>query len=282
MTHYAYDWSTDQVILTPEQITELGRQYHELAEGPARDEVFLKIVQSFHNYIVKYVDMICRGHLATFKYQPNKDSVSFLSYFLAPGETANKVTLYRICRTLHLAFLGQSFDEVYNILAGMIVKAVVAYDPEYAEKVKAVADQIGDGESFGDSVFTAADFDLGFDCDKQLRWLVRKGYLESVKDPDPKTPRVIGYRIATRPPKKFVLNSKPIGLTYHIQRAFKFALQSHITQRMSEIETRRLGGLQLEHGGSYGKDASILISPRGEGKVRLSDGSFGEYPAIDR
>lgn len=212
--------------------------------------------------------MICRGHLATFKYQPNKDSVSFLSYFLAPGETANKVTLYRICRTLHLAFLGQSFDEVYNILAGMIVKAVVAYDPEYAEKVKAVADQIGDGESFGDSVFTAADFDLGFDCDKQLRWLVRKGYLESVKDPDPKTPRVIGYRIATWPPKKSVLNSKPIGLTYHIQRAFKFALQAHIMQRMAEIETRRMGGFQLEHGGLCEILALYHAGPRAKNKTQ--------------
>ncbi len=245
-SHYAFNWSSDQNQFSPDEITKLGRLYHDLPDGPAREEVFLQIVQAFHNYIVKYVDMICRGHLATFKWQPNRDSASFLSYFLAPGETPNKTTLFRICRTLHLAFIGQSYDEVYNILAGMIVKAVVSYDPDYAEKVKAVADAIGDGEDLDSTVFTAADLGLEAESDKQLRWLARKGYLETVKDPDPKTPRVIGYRLVKWLPKKGVLTSKPIGMTYHIQRSFKFALQSHITQKMGEIETRRMGGYQLE------------------------------------
>ena len=55
--HHAAGWST-QDTLTPEEITALGIRYHATAEGPAREELLLRILKSFHNYITKYADMI--------------------------------------------------------------------------------------------------------------------------------------------------------------------------------------------------------------------------------
>jgi len=69
-SHYAAGWSTEET-LTPEEITALGIRYHATAEGPAREELLLRILRSFHNYITKYADMIRRGHLPAYRsHQP--------------------------------------------------------------------------------------------------------------------------------------------------------------------------------------------------------------------
>jgi hypothetical protein len=77
---------------------------------------------------------------------------------------------------------------------------------------------------------------LGFDCDKQLRWLSKKGILEAVRDPEAKVQKIIGFRVAAWPPKKGLINAKPIGLTYHIQKAFRYSLEAYISERMREMD----------------------------------------------
>jgi len=39
-------------------------------------------------------------------------------------------------------FLGSSFDEVYNILTGLMIKVINTYDPHYTDKVKLVVEAI--------------------------------------------------------------------------------------------------------------------------------------------
>ena len=39
-----------------------------------------------------------------------------------------------VCKTLHLAFGKQGADEVYNILAGLMIKVINGYDPHYTDK----------------------------------------------------------------------------------------------------------------------------------------------------
>ena len=104
--------------------------------------------------------------------------------FLSGQQSPTRQQLQGVCRTLHLAFLNQSYDEVYNILIGMVIRAIDSYDPEYTAKVRQVVAAIAS---------------------------------ETV---------ILGYRVADWPPKKSMLNSKPIGLTYHIQRQFRFILQA--------------------------------------------------------
>ena len=124
----------------------------------------------------------------------------------------------------------------------MVLKAIHGYDPEYTAKIREVvmAIQLDPAALMGDQMITADDFDLGFDCDKQLRWLSKKGVLEAVRDPEARVQKIIGFRVAAWPPKKGLINSKPIGLTYHIQKAFRYALEAYITEHMKAIDTHML------------------------------------------
>ena len=97
---------------------------------------------SFHSYLLKYTDMIQRGHLPTYKGNASNDTVYFLRQFLRPGDEPVRANLQAACRTLHLAFPHQSFDEVYNILTGLLIKVVNTYDPHYTDKVKLVVEAI--------------------------------------------------------------------------------------------------------------------------------------------
>jgi hypothetical protein len=191
--HYAAGWS-NQEILTPEEITALRIRYHAAAEGPQREELLLRILKSFHNYIVKYADMIRRGHLPAYRSHVNKDSVVLLRYFVSGREEPSRQDLQKVCHTLHLAFQVQSYDEVCNILAGMVLKAIYNYDPHYTAKVRQIVAAIAsDIDVTGDRVFTAKDLAMSFDAEKPLRWLAKKGILETVKEPGvSRTPGSLG------------------------------------------------------------------------------------------
>jgi hypothetical protein len=124
----------------------------------------------------------------------------------------------------------------------MVLKAIHGYDPEYSAKIRQLVMAIQNDHTalMGDQIITAADFTLGFDCDKQLRWLSKKGILEAVRDPEARVQKIIGFRVAQWPPKNSLINTKPIGLTYHIQKAFRYALEAYITEHMKEIDTNML------------------------------------------
>ena len=87
-THYAARWSTDQ-INSNEQVTEKGRRYAALAEGPEREQLLLELLQSFHNYLIKYVAMILRGHVPVYHGRANPDTVALLKFFLPGGQQSD-------------------------------------------------------------------------------------------------------------------------------------------------------------------------------------------------
>jgi hypothetical protein len=59
--HYASTWPNDsaEAVRSLEEVTELGRRYAETKDP----EVQLELCQCFHPYLMKYLVMICRGHV---------------------------------------------------------------------------------------------------------------------------------------------------------------------------------------------------------------------------
>jgi hypothetical protein len=127
---------------TTAELTALGIEYVDLAEGIEKQDKLLEILQCFHNYLLKYVSMIVAGHLPLTrkggrKNEINQDTHLLLCYFIARGQPVNHATLGQACRTLHLAFKGMDADEVYDPLMMCLVKAIKKYDPYYSDKGKA-------------------------------------------------------------------------------------------------------------------------------------------------
>ena len=69
-----------------EDITNLGVRYASMADGPEREAVLLLILRAFHSYLLKYTDMIQRGHLPTFKGHVSSDTATFSASFCAPAK----------------------------------------------------------------------------------------------------------------------------------------------------------------------------------------------------
>src|ERR1051325_9807344 len=114
--HYAAAWKTEGVVKPVEEVNELGRRF---AAAPAAEkgDLLLEICQSFHPYLMKYLVMICRGHIPIVgvgKHPAyiNKDVKPFLMFFLPKGERPNSKSLAKAARTLHLAFMHQKGVEM--------------------------------------------------------------------------------------------------------------------------------------------------------------------------
>jgi hypothetical protein len=242
-SHYAANWPREEVNKL-EDVTDLGVLYASLSDGPERKTVLLSILRAFYSYLLKYAEMIQRGHLPVYRGHISKDSVYFLRRFLRSGDQPTRAALQAACRTLHLAFPRQSFDEVYNILTGLLIKVIDTYDPHYTDKVKLVVEAIN-RRADPDAIITGPELGLQFDPKRFLRWMARNGLLETLRDPEDKRGKILGFRIAAWPPDKKLLNSKPIGLAYHIHRWFGADyLQKYITSKMKEVEIKD-GMLQL-------------------------------------
>jgi hypothetical protein len=95
-------------------------------------------------------------------------------------------------------------------------------------------------------VITGLEIDVDFDPRRFLRWMTRNGILVAVRNPKNKERIIIGFRRDCWPPKKSLLNAKPIGLAYHIHRWFGSHLQTYITSKMKEVEVVD-GMMQLDH-----------------------------------
>ena len=127
---------------------------------------------------------------------------------------------------------------------------VGSYDPEYTAKIRLVAEAI-ELHAATDQVITGAELGLPFEPRRFLRWMTGRGILEPIREPQHERGKIIGFRIAAWPPAKKLLNAKPIGLAYHVQKLFGDYLQSHITARMKDVETQN-GILQLDHRSTQG------------------------------
>jgi hypothetical protein len=134
-----------------------------------------------HPYLMKYLAMICRGHVPVYKGRINRDARQFIRYFMS-GASSNRSSIGKAIRHLHLAFKGMQTEEIYDVLMEQFLRAAAKYDPNYTEKVKQVVEVIENALS-GTREFRAADVDrhLEFNCHRFLRMLFRRGLLTSEK-----------------------------------------------------------------------------------------------------
>jgi hypothetical protein len=98
-------------------------------------------------------------------------------------------------------------------------------------------------------------YDVLMDCTRHLRLLARSGFLEVVSAKYP-TPQEF-KRLASWPPPANFFEGAPIGVTYYLQRWFRFGLQEWIHKRMRELESKE-GVYSLENRGLFVEDYSPL------------------------
>jgi hypothetical protein len=165
--------------------------------------------------------MICRGHvpltgMGARPFVINKDTKPFLKMFLPKGQRLTRKTMGKVVKHFHLAFKGMETEEIYNVLMEQLIAAINGYDPTYKVKVRRVVEVINH-ELSKRKQFRALDVQryLEFDCDKHLRLLCRRGFLEVV----PQTERESGacFRRGVWPPDPAVLggDGNVIGLAYY-------------------------------------------------------------------
>jgi hypothetical protein len=78
---------------------------------------------------MKYLSMICRGHLPEWKARVSKDIRNFLRYWLPKGGARDRATMLKAVRHLHLAFKTMETEEIYDVLMEQLLKAAAKYDP---------------------------------------------------------------------------------------------------------------------------------------------------------
>ena len=157
-----------------------GLQYATLAAGAEKEQALLDLCRCFHPYLMKYLVMICRGHVPVYAGRVNQDAKNFIRYFLPRGSALNAATMGKAIRHLHLAFNGMETEEIYDVLMEQFVRAAAKYDPHYTDKVKEVVEVIENALS-GARYFSIVDLrrHLEFDCARHLRLLCRRGFLVS-------------------------------------------------------------------------------------------------------
>jgi len=175
------------------EINDLGRRYAELPaeiEGisnAAKQELLLELCQCFHPYLMKYLVMICRGHVPILGIGPkstfgnvNGDVKKFLYYFLPKGQTLTRQNLNPVVRHLHLAFKEMETEERYDVLMEQMVRAINQYDLCCTDKVNQIV-ETPNNELSNRTQFAVTDVNryLEFDCSRHIRLLCRRGFLTS-------------------------------------------------------------------------------------------------------
>jgi hypothetical protein len=111
----------------------------------------------------------------------NDHTKQFIRYFTPKGAPLNRVTMSKVVKYFHLAFKGMESDEIYDVLMGLLVRAINGYDPDYKAKIKQVVETI-DHELRKRKQFSGDELNrrLEFDCHRHLRLLSRVGFLKAV------------------------------------------------------------------------------------------------------
>src|SRR5262249_17055084 len=112
---------------------------------------------------MKYLSMICRGHVPQYQGDVNKDARKFVRYFLRKGAAADRAGMKNAIRQLHLAFKGMLTEEIYDVLMEQFLRAAAKYDPHYTDKVKDVVEVI-------DRALSKSPFFRAADVDRHLQY----------------------------------------------------------------------------------------------------------------
>lgn len=124
----------------------------------------------------------------------------FLKYFLPKGHDLTRKNMQKVVKHFHLAFKGMETDEIYDVLMEQLIAAIDGYDPCYKAKVKKVVEVIN-RELAKRKQFRVIDVRrrLEFDCDKHLRLLCRRGFLDVVPAGEGERERAFNAAIGRRP-----------------------------------------------------------------------------------
>jgi len=266
--HYAASWKIDsEDHLSTADLTDLGCRYAQ-ACGQEKEDLLLEICQNFHSYLMKYLAMICRGHVPVWKNRINSDSAAFLKYFLPKGSKLNGDSARLLVRSFHLAFKGMDSGEVYDILMEQFLDAVAKYDPEYTEKVKLVVECMNHELSTYKQVRTCdIERHLDIDSNRYLRLLCRRGFLASLKGKDGK---ISGWvRSGQWPPPAAFFQSGAIGFAYYLQTWFRYYLQQWIEKWHPETDSKNPF--------DFPSQRREIINPPSL-RIHLEDGTFFRSP----
>ena len=113
---------------------------------------------------------------------------------------------------------------------------------------------------------------IEFDSNRYLRMLCRSSFLQTV----PGKTKQVYSRLETWPPSPDFFEGTPIGLTYYLQKWFRFHLQDWITRRMRELESKE--GVYSLDGRHWFQNAHHLLNdlPIGNECILITDHS-GSY-----
>ncbi len=236
----------------------------------------LVALEGFHSYLMKYLRMVVRGTIPASGSYAGKDAKEFLRTLAPRGSEPCPELTEATCRSLHLAFKGQTSEDNYDTLVFCFVKAARRYDPHYAEKTKQVC-EIGGLIGMEGRLFSVEEVEarVGFACSGILRALARKGFLASIVGKK----KLIGYKLGQKwpaPVKYF--RSGPIGFTYMLQMWFRYYLKEHVESQIFGIESDggmlQLGEIPNANNAMEDSLQENEIQARADGNCLNSTGKF--------
>jgi len=229
------------------QVNQTAYEFATTTDMQRREELQLKLLECWHGYLCKYLNMIIFGQLPALYLPTGKDAKAFLSLLIGPSNPS-QAELRNECKTLHLAFKEQqTTDDVYDILVLLFLKVCAHYDPLIPKRTERVCQFI---EAQDNPILRSEDISaaMGFDASGSIRVLRNGGYISSIYGPKK---IVLGYQRGPNwpPTDKFFLHGKDsTGFAFvpFAQRFFRWYLGDYISEKRGNIENRK-DVVQFEH-----------------------------------
>ncbi|WP_348269496.1 hypothetical protein P8936_12325 [Edaphobacter paludis] len=224
-SHWAGKWTApdEDQHYDLKTVNLLGYEYGIASDSTEKEAKLLQLLEYFHGYLMKYVLMIQWGTIPPANSRAGKDAKQLLRTLAPRGSKPSQEQTNASCKMLHLAFKGQTTEEIYDTLAFCFMKAARRYDPYYSDKTKRVCEEVhGLPQEF-------SQIQLGervdFNCTGILRALVRKDFLASITEKK----KVVGYKTGPKwPPPASYFQSGPVGFVYMLQMWFRYCVNECI------------------------------------------------------
>jgi hypothetical protein len=226
-SHWAGKWTApdEDQHYNLKVVNQLGYEYGVAPDSPEKEAKLLQLLEYFHGCLMKYVLMIEWGTIPPANSRAGKDAKQLLRTLAPRGSKPSLEQANASCKMLHLAFKGQTTEEIYDTLAFCYMKAARRYDPYYSEKTKQVCEEVhGLPKQFSQ---VQLEERVDFNPTGILRALVRKGFLASITDKK----KVVGYTTGLNwPPPASYFQSGPVGFVYMLQMWFRYYVNEYITK----------------------------------------------------
>ena len=245
-----------------------------------REDMLLRIQEKFHPYLMKYLRMIIQGTIPGMGTRAGNESVTFLKMLAPKDKLKSRVDVSDSCKMLHLAFKGDTTEEIYDTLVVCFMSACRRFDPHYADKTRLACEAInGLPKQFTLEQLNAR---VPFDCSRILSSLSRKGFLTGITG---KKKKVVGYKKSAWPPAKKFLESGPVGFVYVAQIWFRYFINEYIVNGMAELESGdnvlQLDGMHVANAGPrIASDIQDGALPHAEGNCVNRYGTFRFMPDL--